>query len=628
MAIVIGSNFSYNGLLYLDERQGLPKTASDLKNWKTNVPEGFEVYLPADGEWYVYKSTYNESTTGHFRKRNQDNENDIKEINDNLDRIDANIDEIEADVDRIDETLKNTNTNLANLTNDTTNKYNVIFADKFNDLLQDSNWNFNSKNYAAVGIRVSVVNDGANNGVYRLKASDYKTATNWVRLVERDDLILSGDNNKTTSADTNIYTAKRTDEKFIRRDIPEHITEDLTVDNLTVETSDIKDLPEHIFENVKVGVNNMLKNSSFAGEYDTAELSPDLGLNSKTELYSQSYEYWKGVGSWEVVEDPESVTGFSVTLGSNSELSQTVESTMISGENYVISYKAKGSITASIDGNTYSTTTTLADGYQFYEYKFKYSGASSCTVKFTGSGSLCEPKLERGTVSTSWFPSSNDTDPVANLINEYQYLKTAFKEYNDNCASGLLLKEVIQAVKYIDGAPVGDAKAGLSGIYNNEGNVFVWSGGDYASANRLMGKIDEDPNYFPTDEELQNVAKFAVTFGGSVFLNARGKFRGGLSTRLSGARIELDPSDASLRMYNINNDEVFSVSSGTDLNTSNGKFMIVGKNWPTNENEVEDGGLYLNQGILSVKGVDVTIEGADTAIPTSTINNAFDEIFG
>ena len=640
MAIVIGSNFSYNGLLYLDERQGLPKTAADLKNWSTSVPEGFEVYLPADGEWYVYKSTYNEATTGHFRKRNQGNNDSIDRIDGELDAIRENIDQVESTVtnnyntlnkkidnvnntldDKIDsvntnlgdritsvnndlnnkinttnQNLSNTNTNLSNLTNDTTNKYNVTFADTFNDLLQDSSWNIGGKNYAKVGVRVTVVSDGANNGVYYLKASDYKNSANWVKLLDRNDLIKSGDNNATTSSDTNIYTAKRADEKFTRRDQPETLTETWNFNHITAETSDIKDLPDHIFENVKVGMDNMLRNTSFAGEYDSANLDENTPLNDRTVMYSQPYEYWLGEGTWTIVEDPESVTGFSVTLDSGSTLYQNVEGTMISGESYVLSYKAKGNIVATVDGQTYSTTTTMADGYQFYEYKFEYSGATSCTVTFSGSGSICEPKLERGTIATSWFPSNKDTDPVADLINEYEYLRTSFKSYNDNCASGLLLKEIIQAVKYIDGKPVGDARAGLSGILNNDDNIFIWSGGDYASANKLMGKIDEDPNYMPTDSELQNIAKFAVTFGGTVYMNARGKFRGYYESRLNGTRVTIS-TDGTVRMYNTNNQEVMKAN----WDNTNNQLRMKLTNLPTSSSSIDTGELYRDGNNLMIK---------------------------
>lgn len=68
MAINIGTNINYQGHEYLDKRQGLAKSESDLKNWSTLVPNGFEVCV--NGSWYVYDENNEVSdTTGYFRKR-------------------------------------------------------------------------------------------------------------------------------------------------------------------------------------------------------------------------------------------------------------------------------------------------------------------------------------------------------------------------------------------------------------------------------------------------------------------------------------------------------------------------------------------------------------------------------
>jgi len=67
MSANIGTNFNYESKKYLDNRQNLPKTKEDLKNWNTLVPEGFEVYV--DGFWYVYKSYYIDEETGHWERR-------------------------------------------------------------------------------------------------------------------------------------------------------------------------------------------------------------------------------------------------------------------------------------------------------------------------------------------------------------------------------------------------------------------------------------------------------------------------------------------------------------------------------------------------------------------------------
>lgn len=65
--IRIGTNFSYNGRQYLDDRQGLADNAQDLLGWDILVPEGFEVFM--GGTWYAYDSNYNSPLTGHFKLR-------------------------------------------------------------------------------------------------------------------------------------------------------------------------------------------------------------------------------------------------------------------------------------------------------------------------------------------------------------------------------------------------------------------------------------------------------------------------------------------------------------------------------------------------------------------------------
>ena len=90
--IRIGTNIKYQGEQYLDFRQGVPKTYSDLLNWSIPVPEGFEVYLNTvtNGEepgWYCYNEEYDSELTGHFRKR-EDSSDLSQEIDDIWDAID------------------------------------------------------------------------------------------------------------------------------------------------------------------------------------------------------------------------------------------------------------------------------------------------------------------------------------------------------------------------------------------------------------------------------------------------------------------------------------------------------------------------------------------------------------
>jgi hypothetical protein len=68
--INIGTNFEYQGDLFLDDRQGQPQTTDDLLNWSIPIPEGFEVCLSSNKTWYTYNSTIApDPQTGYFHKR-------------------------------------------------------------------------------------------------------------------------------------------------------------------------------------------------------------------------------------------------------------------------------------------------------------------------------------------------------------------------------------------------------------------------------------------------------------------------------------------------------------------------------------------------------------------------------
>ena len=64
MSAHIGTNFTLESREFLDSRQGLALTKTDLLNWKTPVPEGFRVCL--DGKWYYHDSKVDLVDTGHW----------------------------------------------------------------------------------------------------------------------------------------------------------------------------------------------------------------------------------------------------------------------------------------------------------------------------------------------------------------------------------------------------------------------------------------------------------------------------------------------------------------------------------------------------------------------------------
>lgn len=97
--IKIGTNFLYRGPLFLDSRHGIATSKSDLKNWSTPIPPGFEVYLNLENDpsWYTYRPdlTTPYSDTGYFEKR--------------LDRsyVDSRITEITSSIININQQITN-----------------------------------------------------------------------------------------------------------------------------------------------------------------------------------------------------------------------------------------------------------------------------------------------------------------------------------------------------------------------------------------------------------------------------------------------------------------------------------------------------------------------------------------
>ncbi len=96
--IEIGTNFSYKGPLFLDDRHGIAKSKLDLLNWSIPVPEGFEVYLDLENDpaWYTYNSRTNLEDTGHFKRRIDEGwvTNEINEVNADIINIRSQIDNI------------------------------------------------------------------------------------------------------------------------------------------------------------------------------------------------------------------------------------------------------------------------------------------------------------------------------------------------------------------------------------------------------------------------------------------------------------------------------------------------------------------------------------------------------
>lgn len=287
--------------------------------------------------------------------------------------------------------------------------------------------------------------------------------------------------------------------------------------------SNLEDFPDEVFKAVHIGAVNLLLNSGFTGDYKAEELNNGYSLNSESELYSKSLKHWKGIAA--VTDDSEAVSGRSAEIGS---LSQSV--TLIKGENYVISFKAKGSEIAVSCGD-FSVTQSLSSDYQRYSYKFVSNGVGD--ILFSGTAKVCDIQLERGTIATDWNPSPYDNDKSLAEFQAIKYLRDAIVEGDTTILGGLILSSIIKLGNFKDGK-MQKVNAGVSGIYNDDDDVAFWGGGTFEQAISTIMKFKHNPSFRPTEEEWEELANFVVSHGGDLFMRGtvfadNGYFRGDLN---------------------------------------------------------------------------------------------------
>nr|DAH77344.1 MAG TPA: tail protein [Caudoviricetes sp.] len=308
-------------------------------------------------------------------------------------------------------------------------------------------------------------------------------------------------------------------------------------------SANLTDLPDEIYNAVHLGSVNLLRNSGFTGDYESEQLSSSDELTPDKELYSKQLKYWTGVAT--VSADNDAGSGYSAAIGS---LSQSA--VLIKGESYVISFTAKGTSVAVSCGD-FSTTQPLTSGYQRFTFKFNFNGAG--IFMLSGTATVCDIQLERGTIATDWKPSILDNDKSMAGFQAINYIASAIKDGSVDILGGLILANMIQLGNYKDGK-MQEVTAGVSGIYNDDDDVAFWAGGKLEQAIMTVMKFRNDPNYQPTDAEWANMANFVATHGGDVFLKGYvyalgGFFRGRVETSVDGKRIVIDPEKNTLEMY-------------------------------------------------------------------------------
>ena len=263
---------------------------------------------------------------------------------------------------------------------------------------------------------------------------------------------------------------------------------------------------------LEFGKYNLLRNSGFTGDFVTESLDNGSVLDEDSQMFSDPLRHWSA-SNVAVQDSAVGQSGKEIVLTSGI-LSQELHDKIISGENYVLSFRGKGvSFDYSVGG--VSGTVALDDQWTKVVHKFTATSDASTFAISNANATICDLQLERGTVQSAWGHSMWDNQSELAKYQSMQYLEAAMRNGSTDVLGGLILTNLI----LLGNPEASDNNAGISGIRNDDNDVAFWGGGTYAQAIDTVMKYVQDPTYQPTDEEVSSMAKAVITHGGRAILN-------------------------------------------------------------------------------------------------------------
>ena len=272
---------------------------------------------------------------------------------------------------------------------------------------------------------------------------------------------------------------------------------------------------------LECGKGNLLRNTGFFGDYVTAGLSGNTILDSTSEMYSPSLDYWNPNKATAKNSDI-SESGKEVVIQDTGTLSQTLYFKVLSQENYIFSFRAKGvygsQLSFSVGG--YSESVALTDEWASYSIKFStVESGNVFTIVATQECTLCELQLERGNVRSAWSTSPLDNRSDLSRYESLTYLSNIIRNGSTTSLGGLINTGFISMGMFNEDKEMTQVTAGISGVHNDDNSVAYWAGGTFDKANYAVSTYANNPNKTPNNEELAQMAKFVITHGGRAILN-------------------------------------------------------------------------------------------------------------
>ena len=272
-----------------------------------------------------------------------------------------------------------------------------------------------------------------------------------------------------------------------------------------VKKDDLKDL------NIKSG--NLLRNTSFCGDYESIDISEDTDISEDKETFSEKLKYWT-MENASVIDTKDSTSGKAVQIGRT--LSQQLAQPLLVDKAYVLSFKGKGtSVKVSICGETHDVDMTSS--FERYELHITCSDANAVFSMVSTNCTVCEIMLSYGKLAPAWSPSYSDNDKSMAEFQNLKFLTDAITQGSTTIDGGLVMSQQFKVGNFRDKKLIKET-GGMSGYYNDDDSPFLWGGGTLEQAIYTIQKYKDNPNYEPTAEELNNLAKFVVTHGGRAIL--------------------------------------------------------------------------------------------------------------
>lgn len=290
-----------------------------------------------------------------------------------------------------------------------------------------------------------------------------------------------------------------------------HFESDSTLDGSPVTDIAKKDDLQNL--NIKSG--NLLRNTSFCGDYESIDISEDIEISEDKETFSEKLKYWT-MENASVIDTKDSTSGKAVQIGGT--LSQKLAQPLLPGKDYVLSFKGKGTtVRVSVGGETQDITMTSS--FDRYELHITCSDAANGVFSMVSINCVvCEIMLSYGKLAPAWSPSYSDNDKSMAEFQNMKFLTDAITQGSTTIDGGLVMSQQFKVGNFRDKKMIKET-GGMSGYYNDDDSPYLWGGGALEQAIYTIQKYKDNPNYQPTEEEISNMAKFVVTHGGRAILN-------------------------------------------------------------------------------------------------------------